>query len=129
MASHLYNVLATIEREQAAHGWGIPISEKVLTIRRNNRRMSNPDDEMWIAAAEGNLAVSLMASGRVGEALEILSRLRQRADMEANRDVYLRNTCLCLLILGRNEEALSTCREAFDAARQKRGDSSEQVAT
>lgn len=128
MTSHLYNVLAKIEREQPAHGFGVTMLEKVLDIRLSNRRVSNLDDEMWVAAAEGNLAVLLMASGRVEEAFEILVRLRRRPDMEANGDLYLRNTCLCLFMLGRLDEALSTGREALDSVRQKRGESSEQVA-
>ncbi|KAH6626657.1 hypothetical protein B0J18DRAFT_455850 [Chaetomium sp. MPI-SDFR-AT-0129] len=128
MTSHVYNVLATIEREQPAHGSGVAMSEKVPDIRLSNRRISNPDDEMWIAAAEGNLAVSLMASGRVEE-FEIFVRLKQRLDMKANEDVYLRNTGLCLFLLGRFQEALPACREALNAARRKRGEFSEQIPT
>ncbi|KAI0839447.1 hypothetical protein F5Y06DRAFT_303168 [Hypoxylon sp. FL0890] len=129
MISHQYNVLATIEREQPSHDFGVSLSEKVREIRVNNRRSSNPEDDMWIAAAEGNLAVSLMSCGRAEEAYAILLRLRQRDDMKANEDVYVRNTCLCLIVLGRLDEALAMNGEALSAARRKRGESSEQVAT
>ncbi|OTA96823.1 hypothetical protein M434DRAFT_27437 [Hypoxylon sp. CO27-5] len=128
MTSHLYNVLATIERERPDHDFGVSLSKKVLDIRINNRRDSNPEDDMWIAAAEGNLAVSLMDCGRSTEAYEIILRLRQRDDMKANEDIYLRNTCVCLLKLGRLDEALEVNGEAINAAREKRGESSEQVA-
>ncbi|KAI2462929.1 hypothetical protein F4781DRAFT_441392 [Annulohypoxylon bovei var. microspora] len=128
MKSHLYNVLATIEREQPGHDFGICLSEKVRDIRINNRRRSNPEDDRWIAAAEGNLAVSLMASGCAKEGYEIILRLKQKDDMKANMDIYLRNECLCLLILGRIDEALTTNGEAFNAAKELRGESSEQVA-
>ncbi|KAI0107927.1 hypothetical protein F4776DRAFT_644086 [Hypoxylon sp. NC0597] len=128
MTSHLYNVLATIERERPGPDFGVLLSEKVLVIRTNNRRDSNPDDDMWIAAAEGNLAVSLMDCGRCIEAYEIILRLRQRDDMKANEDIYLRNTCVCLLRLGRVDEALEVNDQAISAAREKRGEYSEQVA-
>ncbi|KAI1445428.1 hypothetical protein F5Y02DRAFT_386167 [Annulohypoxylon stygium] len=128
MISHHYNVLATVERERPGPDFGMTLSQKVLDIRINNKRIANPEDDRWIAAAEGNLAVSLMASGRAGEAYEIISRLRLRDDMQSNLDVYLRNTCLCLLILGRIDEALSANNEALQEARTKRGDTSEQVA-
>ncbi|XDG08063.1 hypothetical protein ABKA04_007678 [Annulohypoxylon sp. FPYF3050] len=98
------------------------------TQEDGNPLHTNPEDDKWIAAAEGNLAVSLMASGRAEEAYEIISRLRLRDDMQSNLDVYLRNICLCLLILGRIDEALSANNEALQVARTKRGDSSEQVA-
>ncbi|OTA58869.1 hypothetical protein K449DRAFT_436358 [Hypoxylon sp. EC38] len=129
MISHQYNVLATIEREQPGNDFGLSLSEKVRDIRINNRRASNPEDDMWIAAAEGNLAVSLMSCGRTKEALEILLRLRQRDDMKPNEDIYLRNTCLCLLMSGRLDEALELNSEALCVAGEKRGESSEQVAT
>ncbi|KAI0886344.1 uncharacterized protein GGS22DRAFT_179230 [Annulohypoxylon maeteangense] len=128
MISHHFNVLATIERQRPGPDFGISLSEKVRDIRVRNRRPSNPQDDMWIAAAEGNLAVSLMASGRATEAYEILLRLRQRDDMKANLDAYLRNSCLCLLILGRVDEAMAVNDEALDTATAKRGESSEQVA-
>ncbi|KAI1137572.1 hypothetical protein F5Y05DRAFT_74735 [Hypoxylon sp. FL0543] len=114
--------------EQPGSDFGVSLSEKVRDIRVNNRRHGNPEDDMWIAAAEGNLAVSLMSCGRAEEAYEILLRLRRRDDMKANEDVYLRNTCLCLYMLGRLDEALEVNGEAVDIARLKRGDSSEQVA-
>ncbi|KAI1407505.1 hypothetical protein F5Y13DRAFT_174564 [Hypoxylon sp. FL1857] len=128
MTSHQYNVLATIEREQPGQDFGVSLSEKVRDIRINNRRASNPEDDMWIAAAEGNLAVSLIACGRADEAYGILLRVRQRDDMRANEDLYLRNTCLCLLMLGKLDEALKVNDDAIKAARAKRGESSEQVA-
>ena len=80
------------------------------------------------ALYKGNLAVSLMACGRAKEGYEILIRLIRRDDMKANEDVYLRNTCLCLLMLGSLDEALVINKRAINAARSKRGDSSEQVA-
>jgi len=128
MVSHHYNVLATIEREQPSHDFGMSLSEKVRDIRINNRRASVPDDDMWIAAAEGNLAVSLMACGRAEDARGILLRLLQRDDINANEDVYLRNTCLCLIILEKLDEALAVNEKALLAARQRRGEFSEQVA-
>ncbi|KAI1455468.1 hypothetical protein F4805DRAFT_435660 [Annulohypoxylon moriforme] len=128
MISHLYNVLATIERERPGPDFGLSLSEEVRDIRVRNKRPSKTEDDMWIAAAEGNLAVSLMASGRATEACEILLRLRQRDDMKANLDIYLRNTCLCLLMLGRIDEATIVNTEALNAAKEKRGESSEQVA-
>ncbi len=126
--SHQYNVLATIEREQPAHDFGIALSKRVRDIRIENCCPSGAGDDMWIAAAEANLALSLMAKGRAEEAYEILQRLGQRDDMKANEDICMRNTCLCLFILGRLDEALAVNRNALNAASRKRGESSEQVA-
>lgn len=128
MTSHLYNVKATVERERPGPDFGIALSKKVLDIRVKNKRDANPDDEAWIAAARGNLAVSLISLYHLKDALDILVGLRTRDDMRANEDVYLRNTSICLRMLGRLDEALDVNSLALSTAREKRGEHSEQVA-
>lgn len=128
MISHLLNIKAAIAREGSVADHGVQLSRDVCKLRRENSREGDEEDEFWIAAAEGNLAVSLMAVGQAEEALEILLRLLDREDMEVNEDIYLSNTCLCLLHLGRLEEAERYGKLATEAVKRLRGDDTAQMA-
>lgn len=128
MASHLINVQATVAREQPASDHGLSLSEQVCAIRESNRRPGNTDDLFWIAAARGNLAVSLMAVGRYQDALDVLLDLASRRNMLPNEDLYLCNACLCLTHLGRLEEALGYNAKAMKSIEASRGNDSVQMA-
>lgn len=127
MLSHLINVEATIERDEPARDQGVGLSEKVLNIREKNQRRDNQDDSFWIAAARGNLAVSLMASGRFEEARGILLDLAYRPDMISNEDIYLCNICLCLLYLDDLDEALYYNHKAILSIEVSKGKHSAQM--
>lgn len=113
MISHYVNLKASVDRETPSADHGLGLSESVLSIRRDNLRPDVPTDHTWVAAAEGNLAVSLMAVDRADEALSILQCLVEREDMRPNEGIYLRNLYLCLAKLGRFEEALEVASSAL----------------
>lgn len=120
MISYLVNVQASVCREKPSVDHGLGWSETVCDMRQGNKRAGavpfTDQDQKWIAAARGNLAVSLMAVGRAGEALEILKELLKREDMRDNEDTYLSNACLCLSMLGRLDEAVEYNELAMAAA-------------
>ncbi|KAL9077566.1 MAG: hypothetical protein Q9157_003318 [Trypethelium eluteriae] len=125
LLSYLYNVQASAEFEMGSPDSSLALHVKIRDIRKANKRLGNPDDETWIAAANGNIAVSLMAENRANEAFCILTDLLERDDLASNRDFYyLNNTSLCLRLLGRFDEALQFCERATAAARELHGDES-----
>lgn len=128
MISHHVNTKATIDRELPSIDHGLRLSQQVCRIRRQNKRTGSQDDEMWIAAADGNLAVSLLATGKPEEALVVLLSLLEREDMRANEDIYLSNTCLCYLILDRLDDAWEYGKRAAESIRLRRGDNNAQTA-
>ncbi|OAQ60260.1 tetratricopeptide repeat domain-containing protein [Pochonia chlamydosporia 170] len=128
MISHHVNTKATIDRELPSIDHGLRLSQQVCRIRRQNKRTGSQDDEMWIAAADGNLAVSLIATGKPEEALVVLLSLLEREDMRANEDIYLSNTCLCYLILDRLDDAWKYGKRAAESTRLRRGDNNAQTA-
>ena len=128
ISSYLYNVIASVEFELSPPDSSLALYSKVRDIRESNKRPGNLEDEMWIAAANGNIAISLMAENRADDALIILRGLLARDDMKPNRDTYLNNTSLCLTLLGRLDEALEVCERAIDLVQELRGAKSIQMA-
>ncbi|CAM1508137.1 Fc.00g049850.m01.CDS01 [Cosmosporella sp. VM-42] len=128
MISHHINTKASIAREQPSADYGLELSQEVCRIRQENRREDVADDDTWIAAANGNLAVSLIAVGRYQAALEILHTMLDRPDLRSNDDIYMSNACLCYLSMGLIDEALTFSGYAADAVRRLRGDDSAQMA-
>ena len=119
LISHQLNVQASISREKPAVDHGLFLSQTVCDIRIHNRRLTGrtAEDATWIAAARGNLAVSLMAVGRPQEALTILLELLGRADMKSNEDIYLCNTALCLMLMDRLDDAKAYANRAMASIR------------
>lgn len=128
MTSHLINVQATIAREKPLADHGLRLSKAVCAIRETNQRHGNQEDSFWIAAARGNLCVSLMAVGRCQDALDILLDLISRPDMKPNEDIYLCNICLCLAELGRLDEALIYNARAVHMIEVSKGNDTVQMA-
>lgn len=129
MISHHFNTKGVIGAKIPLPDFGLSMYEKVLQIRTNNRREGNAEDEMWIGAAIGNSAISLMAIGRAEEALPKLYELTQREDMRPNKDVYLSKFCLCLYLLGRHNEALVQSEIASACIRSHWGEDDVRMAT
>lgn len=129
MISHQVNTKTAVAKRIPTPDHGLSLAEEVLRIRESNRRELNQEDDMWIAAARGNLAVSLMAVGRDDEALRILLVLIDRPDMKSNKDVYLSNLCLCLTHLGHWEEALDCGEKARNLISSQWGEDTAQMAT
>lgn len=128
MVSHLVNVRATIAREKPDLDHGLALSQEVCEIRERNRRAECFEDATWIAAARGNMAVSMMAVGRSEESLAILLELLLRPDMKPNEDIYLCNLCLCFICLDRLDEALLQNTRAAESVKAIRGDNTAQMA-
>jgi hypothetical protein len=128
LTSYLYNVQASITLERVSPDSGLGLHLKVKAIWEYNKRLGNPEDLKWLAAADGNIAVSLMAESRPEEAYPILLELLQRKDMETNRDIYMSNVCICLIQMQRLDEALVFCFESMVAVQQLRGKYSAQMA-
>lgn len=128
MVSHLVNVRATIAREKPDLDYGLALSQEVCDIRERNRRTGSFEDATWIAAARGNMAVSMMEIGRSEEALAILLELLLRPDMKPNEDLYLCNLCLCYICLGRLDEAWLQNVRAAESVKAIRGDNTVQMA-
>ncbi|KAK5659347.1 hypothetical protein OQA88_1440 [Cercophora sp. LCS_1] len=136
MASHLINVQATIARERPDSDHGLGLAQQVLDIRVAGKAFNGSEgggipvveEERWIAAARGNLAVSLMGVNRTEEALYILLELLKRKDTGMNEDIYLSNAALCLSMLNRLEDAVSHIARAMESARRLRGEDSAQMA-
>jgi len=126
--SHLDNVRASIFYETGETRQALELHLKIKADRETNRRFGNVEDEKWIAAARGNIAVSLMAEGKPDEALPVILDLVQRADMKPNEDTYLNNMCICLYMLGRYDEALEYNLKAVEAVKTLRGKESAQMA-
>ncbi|KAI9691662.1 MAG: hypothetical protein M1822_007733 [Bathelium mastoideum] len=125
MSSYLYNVQASVELEMVSSDSSLALHIKIRDIREYNKRTGNAADEMWIGAANGNIAVSLMTENRATEALSILDDLLQRDDLASNRDYYyLNNASLCLRLLERLDEAHQCCEKALAAARNLQGEES-----
>lgn len=128
MTSHLINVEATIGREKPTADHGFCLSKQVCAIRELNQRPGHDEDAFWVAAAQGNLAVSLMAIGRFQEALDILFHLISRPDMKPHEDIYLCNICLCLTHLDRLDEAMVYNEKAAYVIQTTKGDETVQMA-
>ena len=128
LTSHLYNVQASIMFETVSPDSGLGLHLKIKAIREDNKRPGNPEDLKWLAAADGNIAVSLMAESRPEEAYPILLELLQRKDMETNRDIYMSNICICLIQMQRFDKALNFCFESMATVQQLRGKYSAQMA-
>ncbi|KAI9712121.1 MAG: hypothetical protein M1820_001830 [Bogoriella megaspora] len=128
MSSYLYNVQATVNYELRCPDNSLALHEKIQAIRETNKRPGNAEDEKWIAAARGNVAVSLLAEDRLAEALHILEEMIKREDLKGNLDHYLNNMCLCLRLMHRFDEAMDYCRLATDAIEKLRGPQSVQMA-
>ena len=128
MISHHVNTKASVAREQPSADHGLKLSQEVCLIRRQNRREGVVEDDTWIAAADGNLAVSLIAMERFTEALEILQPILDRPDMRSNDDIYMSNACLCYLNMGLLDKALALSFSAADAVTRLRGDDAAQMA-
>lgn len=128
LTSYLYNVQASIMLETVSPDSGLGLHLKIKAIREDNKRPGNPEDLKWLAAADGNIAVSLLAESRPEEAYPILLELLQRKDMETNRDIYMSNICICLIQMQRFDEALVFCFESMATVQQLRGKHSAQMA-
>jgi tetratricopeptide (TPR) repeat protein len=136
MVSHLTNVQATIARERPDADCGLRLAQEVLDIRLGNSKhedsegggVSAEEEESWIAAARGNLAVSLMGVDRTEEALDVLLELLNRADAKRNEDIYLSNAALCLSRLGRVEDAAAYLVRAMESVTRLRGKDTAQMA-
>ena len=128
LTSYLYNVQASITLERVSPDSGLGLHLKIKEIREDNKRPGNPEDLKWLAAADGNIAVSLMAESRPEEAYPILLELLRRKDMETNRDIYMSNICICLIQMQRLGEALEFCFESMVVVQQLRGKCSAQMA-
>ena len=87
LTSYLYNVQASITLERVSPDSGLSLHLKIKAIREGNKRLGNSEDLKWLAAADGNIAVSLMAENRPEEAYPILLELLQRKDMEDRKSV------------------------------------------
>ena len=124
MPTYLYNVQASAELEMASLHRALALHLKIRDIRKANKRPGNRDDEMWIGAADGNVAASFLVENRADEALPILQELLERDDLKANRDTYLMNMSLCLRLLNRLGEALQFCKRAMDAVTELQGEQS-----
>ena len=75
------------------------------------------------------IALSLMANGRGGKALEILLELVGMETLATMQDVFLCDISLCLQLNGRSEEAMGYSIIAVDAASRVSGENSLQMAT
>lgn len=128
LTSHLYNVQASIMFETVSPDSGLGLHLRIKAIREGNKRLGNSEDLKWLAAADGNIAVSLMAENRPEEAYPILLELLQRKDMETNKDIYMSNICICLMQMRRFGEALAFCFESMVTVQQLRGKCSAQMA-
>lgn len=112
MISHQFNTKGAIGMKIPNVDHGLSMYEEALALRVRNRREGNEEDAMWIGAASGNLAVSLMAAGKAEAALPLLLELVQREDMKTNEDLYWSNLCLCLSLLGCYEDSLLASKKA-----------------
>ena len=128
LTSYLYSIQGSIEYETMSPNRGYHLFLDVKNIRKQYARPNEAEDQKWIAAADGNIAAALRANGRAEEALDLYLELLQREDTSANLDIYLSNTCLCLFLSERFDEALGYSVEALNTARKMRGSESEQVA-
>ncbi|KAK2593350.1 hypothetical protein QQS21_008960 [Conoideocrella luteorostrata] len=128
MISHHINTKASVARELPSLDHGLLLSQQVCLIRRQNKRPDSKADEMWIAAADGNLAASLVLADRAEEALGMLLPLIEREDTTENEDIYLSNICLCYLVLDRLNDAWEYSGQAAKSCRRRRGDNSVQMA-
>ncbi|KAK1758829.1 hypothetical protein QBC47DRAFT_457232 [Echria macrotheca] len=131
MISHLANVRAAVLRDIPAVDHGLTLAQQVLEIRQGNRRSGSElsaDEKFWVSAAKGNLAVSLMGSGQDEEALQVLMELLESKDADCNRDLYLGNTGLCLLRLGRLNDAEAYLDRAVESTRELRGEDTARMA-
>ncbi|KAF2804621.1 uncharacterized protein BDZ99DRAFT_397743 [Mytilinidion resinicola] len=124
---HLYNVRASVAYETGKTGDALNLHSKIKSMRLANMREGNLDDK-WLAAADGNLAVSLMAEGKPEIALPLVLSLLERPDMGPNEDVYLNNACVCHMLLGDYVNALKYGSKAMAAVRRLRGEESAQMA-
>jgi tetratricopeptide (TPR) repeat protein len=128
LTTHLQTVQSAIMYERGDTGAALKLRRRIKEIRSANCRAGNLDDDKWLAAAEGNLAVSLMSEGQPEAAMPLILDLLQRPDMMPNQDLYLNNACVCLLLLEKYDEALDYGFKAMDAARRLRGEDSAQIA-
>ena len=128
LTSYLYSAQGSIDYESMSPQRGYDLFVKAKDIRVRHARPNDAEDQKWIAAASGNIAASLRANDRHQEALLIYQELLQRDDVNANRDIYLSNICICLFQLGRLEEALDYSIKALGIARELRGADCEQIA-
>ena len=129
MISHQFNTKGAIGMKIPETDHGLEMYQKALNIRVGNLREGNPEDQMWIGAAMGNLAISLMATGKAEQALPKLLELVQREDMKTNEDLYLSNLCLCFHLLLRLEEALVTSEAAVECIKRRWGSNDVRIAT
>ncbi|KAF2494841.1 hypothetical protein BU16DRAFT_618820 [Lophium mytilinum] len=106
--SHLYNVQASVAYETGRTKDASALHSKIKAMRLANSRKGNLDDDKWLAAADGNLAISSMAEGKPETALPLILSLLKRPDIDANEDVYLNNACVCYILLGDYVNALAS---------------------
>jgi len=129
MISHHFNTKGAIGMKIPEADHGLEMYQTSLNIRVGNLREGNQEDQMWIGAAMGNLAISLMATGEAEQALPKLLELVQREDMKTNEDLYLSNLCLCFYLLFRLEEALVTSEAAVECIKRRWGSNDVRIAT
>ena len=124
-STYLYNVQASVEFEMTSPDSSLALHMKIRDIREANKRAGNSADEMWIGAANGNIAVSLLGENRPAEALDILQTLIERDDLISQRDNYfLNNISLALRLLGRLDEAVNLSEQAQAAIQKLHGEAS-----
>ena len=126
--THLINVKATTALQKCEYGRGLALCQDIRRLREDYQRSGNAYDEKWLAFANGNIAVALMGVNEPAQALNILNELLSREDTATNRDIYLNNKCICLILLERYDDALQICEKAIELINAKRGEASEGMA-
>ena len=126
--SFVQSVQASIAFETQAPGNGLDMWQEVRRIRADHSRDGDQEDAFWLASADGNVAVGLMAENRAEEGLKILEGLVDNPIVHENHDIYLENACTSLKLCERFHDALVYSGKALEAARGSRGPESEQVA-
>jgi len=127
MITHQYNVISAIQVAKGSADSGLALQQKILDLRLENQRDGDEEDAFWLSAAEGNLAVSLMANGRAEEARDIIETLLNRPNMKSLQDLYLRNLGIALTIMGQFEQARETLQRTLRITLEMRGKESAEM--
>jgi tetratricopeptide (TPR) repeat protein len=136
LTADLHHIKSSISYERNEENHGLALSKTAKSIRESVSEPGDPFFEFWLILSDGQISLSLMAEGRAEEALPLIQNLldySQRPIEDGssfpNLEVFLQNSCLCYLLLGKLEEADNEWTRSEGLIREQHGEESQLMAT
>ena len=129
MLADLYSTRGSVHYECNAVDHGLLWTTKALEIRKAVARMSGDDHDGYLQdITESNLALALLAQGRLQQAKPLIERMLTITRETGFYGVHLSNISICYRLIGDSESALEYAMKGIDVISSAYGPKSSTMA-